>query len=406
LTFTPDVEDATLSIDGDTTGFLAAVKVAAGTTRARINPDAAFNATGADAPHFDPGYTVQAGSFTVNGVAIDVAADDTVNSVLAKISASSAGVTAAYDAATEQVALTSVESGSPIVLGPDTSGFLAALKLDATARTSVSIVDRGSAYSTAIGQMTDYAGVTAGTLTVNGQDVDIDPASTTISGLVETLNGLTGVAASLDPATGRLNLSSRSGGSLVLSDTSGILAALGIDAGTYAGRPGSPTTTTVRTGAATTSNAFDVAAKVESAVARLNETLEALGDPEPLRRALDRAVDALRDHGIRGLAVAEDGEKISVSVARNDLAGALDAIPGGRDLARELTAVFDRLGAEIDAAGSKTAPPVQSVRLDTMSRAQLMADQTATSLLFLKSSLQPQERTATKEAMKAYAETA
>ena len=73
-----------------------------------------------------------AGSFDVNGVSITVAANDTINSVLAKIDASAAGVTATFDATREEVVLTQKTEGAAndIVLANDTSGFLAATKLD------------------------------------------------------------------------------------------------------------------------------------------------------------------------------------------------------------------------------------------------------------------------------------
>lgn len=120
LVITPDVAGATLTVGSDTSGFLAAVGMATGTTATRANADGAFHATGASGPLFDPGMSVQAGSFTVNGVSIAVAADDTINSVLARITASAAGVTASYDAATEMITLS---GGSPSRLPTTRQGF-------------------------------------------------------------------------------------------------------------------------------------------------------------------------------------------------------------------------------------------------------------------------------------------
>jgi hypothetical protein len=81
-----------VTLENDTSGFLAAANVELGTTAAvhEVNPDAAFDGTGVDAPHFDDGVSVRAGTFTVNGVSIAVAANDSINSVLAKIEASAA----------------------------------------------------------------------------------------------------------------------------------------------------------------------------------------------------------------------------------------------------------------------------------------------------------------------------
>src|SRR5439155_10363913 len=130
LTFTPNVAGATLAIESDTSGFLAASKVATGVVGTDFNADAAFNGTGLNSALFETGTSVNAGSFTVNGTTINVAANDTVNTVLTRITASGAGVTATYDDATETVRLTRNQlSADPITVGNDTSGFLAAVKL-------------------------------------------------------------------------------------------------------------------------------------------------------------------------------------------------------------------------------------------------------------------------------------
>ena len=187
VVFTPDVAGATLTIGSDTSGFLAEANIASGTEATQANPDAAFNATGASAPQFDSGLSVQAGSFEVNGVSIAVAADDSINDVLASITASAAGVDASYDAATQTVTLTSRDFGAdPIVVGSDTSGFLAAVKLDGTA--SATTGDDASAFDLALAEMDEYDGVQAGVLTVNGQAIAIDPATTTVQSLIASLN--------------------------------------------------------------------------------------------------------------------------------------------------------------------------------------------------------------------------
>ncbi|PYS12064.1 MAG: hypothetical protein DMG15_15575 [Acidobacteria bacterium] len=91
-----------VSVGSDTSGFLTAAKVSR-----KINPNAAFNGSGANAALFDPGKSVRAGSFKVNGVRIEVAADDSIASVVAKITSSSAGVTAAFDETAQTIKLTS-----------------------------------------------------------------------------------------------------------------------------------------------------------------------------------------------------------------------------------------------------------------------------------------------------------
>jgi hypothetical protein len=404
VTFTPGVEGAILSIDGDTTGLLAALKVASGIAATHANADASFNGSGVNGPLLDPGHAVTAGSFTINGVTIAVAASDSINTVLARISASAAGVTATYDDSTDRVTLTSKESGTPVSLGGDSSGFLAAVKLDGGATTSVSTVNYSS-FNTSLGEMAEYSSVTTGTLTVNGQDVAIDPMSTTITGLVDALNDLSGVSASVDQTSGAIRIWSDAGRSLSLSDTSGVLDVLGLDAGTFTGRAASPATTTTLSTESTTSNAAQVAADITSAVAGLNEALEAV-DAGALEEALAGAIGRLRDHGIRGLhAVDEDG-RTTVAVDSGELIDSLEAIADRASLEKAVSAVVEALEHDIAAAAgwNATAPAVQTLSLDTASGAQLMADQTVSSLLYVRSSLQPQEsaETTRKTVMKAY----
>src|SRR5207249_2540027 len=92
---------------------------------------------GLNSPLFDTGMSVTAGSFTVDGVTISVAANDTINTVISKINAATTGVTATYDDTAQTVKLTAnEESSTPVTVGNDTSGFLAAVKLDQTAQST------------------------------------------------------------------------------------------------------------------------------------------------------------------------------------------------------------------------------------------------------------------------------
>ena len=182
----------------------------------------------------NPAVTVQEGTFTVNGASVAVAADDTIDTVLAKITASDAGVTATYVEETQTVTLTSTRlSTEPITVGADTSGFLAAVKLDDTA-TSVTATQT-SPFDVALADMTEYSAVQAGAVTVNGHDIAVDPAETTVRKLVSTLNSFPDVSASLNDASGQVTIASLPGGAIALSDTSGVLASLGIEPGTHHG---------------------------------------------------------------------------------------------------------------------------------------------------------------------------
>jgi hypothetical protein len=97
-------------------------------------------------------------------------------------------------------------------------------------------------------------------------------------------------------------------------------------------------------------------------------------------------------------------------VSQDELVNALNALGENTDLARAVAATFERFSEDVaSAAGWDAEAPaaVQTLRLDQTSRAQLVADQTAATLLFLRSSLQPHEseEATQKAAMKAYGAT-
>ena len=336
LVFTPNVAGSTLSLEGDTSGFLAAGKVAAGTVGTHVNAAAAFNATGLNSPLFDAGNSVQAGAFTVNGVAITVAANDSINTVLAKITASDAGVTATYDNAAQTVRLTSKqETATPITVGGDTSGFLTAVKLNQTAQSTTGTAI--APFDSALNRIDEYSSVGTGAVTVNGHQIAIDPATTTIRGLVSALDSIEGISATLNENTGRISVSSQqTGGSITISDTSGVLSTLGIAGGSYRDSPGTTSIIETQTGTTTESNGSEVAASVSAAADKLNEVLSQLGkvrDSLSLRSEMETtiqsAIDSLRGAGAQGLSWnAADGE-LRVTVDPNKLAGSLTGLLGG-----------------------------------------------------------------------------
>ncbi len=183
-------------------------------------------------------FTVAAGSFTINGQTINVAADDTVNTVLNKISASSAGVTATIDDS-GNVVLTQKTAGasSVISVGPDSSGFLAAVGMDST--TSVPGTD--AAETLALNTSLGAGAVTAGYFSINGTYFSVDPTKDSIDSIVNKINSSTtaGVLAFYDSTTGKISLSNQTAGAkdIVLgtsdgtgSDSSNFLATVGLTA--------------------------------------------------------------------------------------------------------------------------------------------------------------------------------
>lgn len=210
------------------------------TVGSAVDPTKPFNGTGNQNPGFEPGVSVTAGAFSVNGVGISVAASDSINSVLDRITQSAAGVTASFDAASERVVLTQKTTGveSGIALGGDTSGFLAAVRLSGatvTPGTSASADDP-------LANLTRFAGVSAGSFSINGVAIALDPNVDSLNALVARIDGAgAGVAATYDAGSDRVMLTTRlKGDDLTLADGgTGILAALGLPSGTTEAPKGS-----------------------------------------------------------------------------------------------------------------------------------------------------------------------
>ncbi len=203
----------------------------------RVDPTKPFDGTRNENPNFEVGLGVTAGSFEVNGVVIDVAADDTLESVLAKISASDADVEASFDAAAERVVLTRRTLGSEasITLANDSSGFLDATKL--AGATPIPGQDGEDPLGVPIAQVAELAGVTDGDLVVNGVAVAIDTTVDSVGDVLDRINlSEAGVTARFDPETLLLSITaSRAGERVVLSDETGFLRAFRIEPGTYGG---------------------------------------------------------------------------------------------------------------------------------------------------------------------------
>ena len=222
---------AGLAVAGDT--FQVSVSTSVGS---RVDPTKPFDGVRNDNPNFEWGDSVTAGSFEVNGVSIAVAANDSIDSVLARIGASGAGVDAAFDAATESVVLTQRTPGSAahVVLANDTSGFLAATKLGGA--TEVPGLDGGDPIDEPIATMPELAGVTSGTFLVNGVAISVDVNVDSLGDVLDRVNGAgAGAAATLDPGSRRVEIvATDPQGTLSLADAgTGLLAALRLVEGDY-----------------------------------------------------------------------------------------------------------------------------------------------------------------------------
>ena len=201
---------------------------------AAVNPDNPFNGTGADDPSLQTGFAVTSGAFEVNGVAIDVQDNDTINSVLDKINQSAAGVTATFDAASETVLLTQNTPGSAYdtVLSNDTSGFLAAVKLEG----AVSVPGTDAEPEKTLAEEAQFSSVQSGSISVNGVSIDIDVSTDTLTDVLDRITASgADVTASFDSASQLVTLTSNNTDSQLIlnSGATNFFPAVEISDGTY-----------------------------------------------------------------------------------------------------------------------------------------------------------------------------
>ena len=199
-----------------------------------VDPDRPLNGVRNDAPNLEHGFSVAEGSFQINGVEIAVQADDTINTVLDRISQSDAGVTATFDAATEKVLLTqkTVGSAQDIVLGNDTSGFLAAVKLENTVATP----GKDPETEMPLAEVARFSSMQSGSMRVNGITVAINVETDSLNDVLDRIsNSAADVLAAFNTASGRVSLRSENlDRQLVLdSGTTNFFPVLGISDGTY-----------------------------------------------------------------------------------------------------------------------------------------------------------------------------
>ncbi len=194
------------------------------------DPDAAFDGSDNGTHNLDSAVT--AGSFEINGSTIQVEADDTIRSVIRTINSSGAGVSAAYDGSTDTVTLTHQTPGAETIsVGSDTSGFLAAVKLD-TATTTAGDVDEREV---AMAGVAELAGISSGSFQINGVSIFLDPSTDTLSDLITRVgDSAAGATLSYSASNGKLSIRSATSGAelTVENDTTGLFSTFGVAEGT------------------------------------------------------------------------------------------------------------------------------------------------------------------------------
>ena len=161
-------------------------------------------------PNFEEGTTVSEGSFQLNGQTILVASDDSIDSVIEKINASSANVTATLNQTTERIELIQNTAGAvpSINFDNDTSGFLAATKLsDSVALNGTDEIDE---FNSPLEKIARFSAVQSGYLKINSVDIEVDVETDSLSQVLERISSSSaGVDAKYDLETQRVELENR-----------------------------------------------------------------------------------------------------------------------------------------------------------------------------------------------------
>jgi hypothetical protein len=199
-----------------------------------LDPTKAFNGTGADDPGLSPDAQIVDGSVKINGVEVQVNAADSLDDFMARVNSSAAGVEASFDATTDTITFSRTDAGSEdITFTDDSSGVVAALKLDSATTTPGQEADR----QRTMDEVTALAGITTGTLTINGVDIAIDTSVDTLDDVLNRINSSdAGVQASYSDTTGALSIANQttSADLVVGGDSSGLLSRFNVAEGTYA----------------------------------------------------------------------------------------------------------------------------------------------------------------------------
>ena len=293
-----------------------------------VNPDNPFNGTGADDPNLQYGLDVTAGSFEINGATIDVAADDSINSVIVKINDSAAGVMASYDAATETVLLTQDTPGSTpdIVLANDTSGFVAAVKLDSAVAVPGEDGTVTEDPATPLAQVDAFSTVQDGSISVNGVSIDIDVDTDSLNDVLDRISASAAdVTASYDSSTKKVTLSGNDAESQLILDSG-------------------------------STNFFPAVKITDGSYEPVNETIEVQSGGADAVKSSDLTLEYAEIHGTELAAAAaanKDVSEPSVSPADAKMLGELVNI-----IADSMNALFD--GSAISASPGSGTEALQS----------------------------------------------
>jgi hypothetical protein len=197
---------------------------------ADVNPDNPLGGIRNSNPNLQfGGPSIVNGQFTINGETISVATTDSLSDVVNRINLSAAGVTAAFDAASDSIDFThnTIGAAGTIDLQGDTSNFLAATKLD-----SINVVSGITPDNLkALDQVAAFSSVTSGNITINNTQISVDTTVDSLDDVIARINASSaGVIASFDPASQNFLLETQgeSGPLAVNGNATGLFTALNL----------------------------------------------------------------------------------------------------------------------------------------------------------------------------------
>jgi flagellar hook-associated protein 2 len=316
------------------------------------------------------GRTITGGTFTVDGAQVTIATSDTLDDVMAAITAQTGGsVTASYNAVTDKIDLVKGAGGS-ISLGAsnDTSNFLQAMRLSSGSSTVASLTTLSSpklSGSIDSANLSGWAGSSVqDSITINGTSIDYNSATDSLQSLMNKINSsAAGVTATYDVSAGKFLLTNKNTGNVGITVTDGmgaggLAAAMGLTTGTLASGADAEFTVNGGDPISSRSNTLDesahgitglsVNAKYDAVnLANNTQTITVSGDAASTKAALNTFIEkynAVQNAIDKYTKVTVDGTKVTSSV----LSGSRELASISRELRRMLYATGkDQSGAEL-----------------------------------------------------------
>ncbi len=317
---------------------------------------------------------VTAGEFTINGQVIEVDPDtDSLDDVLNAINNSGAGVTAAYDASTDRVTISNNGGGSGVInLGGngDSSNFLNAIQVADASQSNGEIKSTrtlGSVNPNMLLENINFEGgaAVAGTFTINGVAIDVDPEADTLQTVLNRINASDAkVTASYDAINDAIRVESDILGSPTINfggDTGNFLALTKLDNAVQT--PGQNARFTIDNGAVqerATNNVDDVIDGVTLNLKSSGKTTVAVGRDEEavvdemksFVEAFNKMATEVRELTGREGTLANDS---AVRAVENQLRRVFsDVIEGAGGDARRLADLGVSIGRNFDAGSTPT----------------------------------------------------